>query len=360
MADNSEHPALEGATVPAMTNRRVLLRSRPIGEPKPTDFEIVDVPVPSPGDGELLCRTIYLSLDPYMRGRMNDVKSYTASVELGQPMVGGTVSEVVQSRHPGFAPGDVVLGYGGWQTHHVARAGATPGPFGPLKLDPRVAPISTALGVLGMPGMTAYVGLLDLGQPKAGETVVVSAAAGAVGSIVGQLAKIRGCRAVGVAGSQAKCDYVVKELGLDACVSYRAPDLFAVLKDACPQGIDVYFDNVGGDVLKTVLRLVNPFARIPLCGLISQYNATELPPGPNMGAVLVNRVTIRGFIVSDHVDRMLPFLADMAGWLREGRVKYREDVVEGLEQAPRAFIGLLRGENLGKMLVKVGPDPTRP
>ena len=360
MADNSEHPALEGVTVPAMTNRRVLLRSRPIGEPKPTDFEIVDVPVPSPGDGELLCRTIYLSLDPYMRGRMNDVKSYTASVELGQPMVGGTVSEVVQSRHPGFAPGDVVLGYGGWQTHHVARAGATPGPFGPLKLDPRVAPISTALGVLGMPGMTAYVGLLDLGQPKAGETVVVSAAAGAVGSIVGQLAKIRGCRAVGVAGSQAKCDYVVKELGLDACVSYRAPDLFAVLKDACPQGIDVYFDNVGGDVLKTVLRLVNPFARIPLCGLISQYNATELPPGPNMGAVLVNRVTIRGFIVSDHVDRMLPFLADMAGWLREGRVKYREDVVEGLEQAPRAFIGLLRGENLGKMLVKVGPDPTRP
>jgi len=360
VADNSEHPALEGVTVPAMTNRRVLLRSRPIGEPKPTDFEIVDVPVPSPGDGELLCRTIYLSLDPYMRGRMNDVKSYTASVELGQPMVGGTVSEVVQSRHPGFAPGDVVLGYGGWQTHHVARAGATPGPFGPLKLDPRVAPISTALGVLGMPGMTAYVGLLDLGQPKAGETVVVSAAAGAVGSIVGQLAKIRGCRAVGVAGSQAKCDYVVKELGLDACVSYRAPDLFAVLKDACPQGIDVYFDNVGGDVLKTVLRLVNPFARIPLCGLISQYNATELPPGPNMGAVLVNRVTIRGFIVSDHVDRMLPFLADMAGWLREGRVKYREDVVEGLEQAPRAFIGLLRGENLGKMLVKVGPDPTRP
>ncbi len=360
MADNSEHPALEGATVPAMTNRRVLLRSRPIGEPKPTDFEIVDVPAPSPGDGELLCRTIYLSLDPYMRGRMNDVKSYTASVELGQPMVGGTVSEVVQSRHPGFAPGDVVLGYGGWQTHHVARAGATPGPFGPLKLDPRVAPISTALGVLGLPGMTAYVGLLDLGQPKAGETVVVSAAAGAVGSIVGQLAKIRGCRAVGVAGSQAKCDYVVKELGLDACVSYRAPDLFAVLKDACPQGIDVYFDNVGGDVIKAVLRLVNPFARIPLCGLVSQYNATELPPGPNMGAVLVNRVTIRGFIVSDHVDRMLPFLADMAGWLREGRVKYREDVVEGLEQAPRAFIGLLRGENLGKMLVKVGPDPTRP
>lgn len=345
--------------MPATTNRRVLLRSRPVGEPRLTDFEIVDAPRPVPGEGEILCRTIYLSLDPYMRGRMNDVKSYTAPVELGQAMVGGTVSEVVKSRHPGFAPGDVVLGYGGWQTYHVARAGATPGPFGPLKLDPRVAPVSTALGVLGMPGMTAYVGLLDLGQPKAGETVVVSAAAGAVGSIVGQLARIKGCRAVGVAGAQAKCDYVVKELGFDACVSYRSPDLFAALRDACPRGIDVYFDNVGGDVFKTVLRLVNPFARIPLCGLVSQYNATELPPGPNLGPVLVNRVTIRGFIVSDHVDRMPSFLADMAGWVRAGQVRYREDVVEGLDQAPRAFIGLLRGENLGKMLVRVAPDSTR-
>jgi NADPH-dependent curcumin reductase CurA len=337
----------------------VLLRSRPVGEPKPTDFEIVDGPRPTPGDGEILGRTVWLSLDPYMRGRMNAVKSYSAPVELGQPMVGGTVSEVVESRHPGFTAGDFVLGYGGWQTYHVARAGASPGPFGPLKLDPRVAPISTALGVLGMPGMTAYVGLLDLGQPKPGETVVVSAAAGAVGSIVGQLATIKGCRAVGVAGSQSKCDYVVKELGFDACVSYRSPDLFAVLKDACPKGIDVYFDNVGGDVLKTVLRLVNPFARIPLCGLISQYNAAEPPPGPNMGSVLVNRVAIRGFIVSDHVDRLPAFLGDTAGWLRDGRLKYREDIVEGLDQAPRAFIGLLRGENLGKMLVKVGVDPTR-
>jgi NADPH-dependent curcumin reductase CurA len=340
--------------VPPTTNRRVLLRSRPVGEPKPTDFEIADAPLPSVADGEILCRTLWLSLDPYMRGRMSDRKSYAASVELGQPMVGGTVSEVVESRHPGFAAGDVVLGYGGWQSYHVARAGAAPGPFGPLKLDPKAAPISTALGVLGMPGMTAYVGLLDLGQPKAGETVVVSAAAGAVGSIVGQLAKIKGARAVGVAGSQSKCDYVVKELGFDACVSYRSPDLFAALKDACPKGIDVYFDNVGGDVLKAVLGQVNPFARIPLCGLISQYNATEMPPGPNMAPVLLNRLTIRGFIVSDHVDRLPAFLADMAGWVREGRIKYREDVVEGLDQAPRAFIGLLRGENLGKMLVKVG------
>jgi NADPH-dependent curcumin reductase CurA len=205
-----------------------------------------------------------------------------------------------------------------------------------------------------MPGLTAYVGLLDFGQPKPGETVVVSAAAGAVGSIVGQLAKIKGAQAVGVAGVPSKCDYVVKELGFDACVSYRSPDLGAALRDACPQGIDVYFDNVGGDVFRAVLGLINPFARIPLCGLISQYNATEMPPGPNLAPLLSNRVTVRGFIVSDHVDRLPAFLPDMAGWVREGRIKYREDVVEGLDQAPRAFIGLLRGENLGKMLVKVG------
>jgi NADPH-dependent curcumin reductase len=341
------------------TNRRVLLKQRPVGEPKPTDFEIVDGPVPAPAEGEILCRTVWLSLDPYMRGRMNDVKSYAASVELGGVMVGGTVGEVVESRASGFAKGDVVLGYGGWQQYFVARAGASAGPFGPLKLDPTAAPISTALGVLGMPGMTAYVGLYDLGQPKPGETVVVSAAAGAVGSAVGQLAKIRGCRAVGIAGAQDKCDYAVKELGFDACVSYRSPDLVGALRDACPKGVDVYFDNVGGDVLKAVLRLVNPFARIPLCGLISQYNATELPPGPNLGPVLVNRMTIRGFIVSDHADRRPAFLADCGRWVREGRLKYREDVVEGIDNAPRAFIGLLQGKNVGKMLVKVGADPAR-
>ena len=343
-----------------MTNRRVLLKSRPVGEPKPTDFEIADSPAPKPQDGEILVRTIWLSLDPYMRGRMNDVKSYAASVELGQPMVGGTVGEVVESRDAAFAPGDFVLSYGGWQTYHAAKsAGARVGAFGPMKLDPKAAPISTALGVLGMPGMTAYVGLYDLGQPKPGETVVVSAAAGAVGSAVGQLAKIRGCRAIGIAGSKDKCEYVVRELGFDACVSYGTPDLAAELRDACPKGIDVYFDNVGGDVLKAVLRLVNPFARIPLCGIISQYNATELPAGPNLAPVLVNRVTIRGFIVSDHVDRMPQFLADCARWVREGRLKYREDIVDGLDHAPEAFIGLLRGRNTGKMLVKVSPDPTR-
>jgi NADPH-dependent curcumin reductase len=345
--------------VPAISNRRVLLRSRPVGEPRPSDFEIAEAPLPTLGDGEMLCRTIYLSLDPYMRGRISDRKSYAASVEIGAPIVGGTVSEVVDSRHPGFQAGDFVLGYGGWQTYHVARGAATPGPFGPLKLDPAAAPISTALGVLGMPGMTAYVGLLDLGQPKAGETVVVSAAAGAVGSAVGQMAKLKGCRAVGVAGAQSKCDYVVKDLGFDACVSYRSGDLGAALKDACPQGIDVYFDNVGGEVLNAVLKLVNPFARIPLCGLVSQYNATDLPAGPNWAPILMNRLTIRGFIVSDHVHRLAAFLAECGRWVREGKLKYREDVVEGIDNAPRAFIGLLRGENLGKLLVRVGADPTR-
>ena len=339
--------------MPATVNRRVVLTSRPVGEPKLSDFDIVEAPIPSPGDGEILCRTLWLSLDPYMRMRMNDGKSYTAPVEIGGVMVGGTVSEVLESRHPAFQRGDFVLGYGGWQTHHVARVGATPGPFGPRKLDPRAAPLSTALGVLGMPGMTAYVGLLDFGQPKPGQTVVVSAAAGAVGSAVGQIARIKGCRAVGVAGSPDKCAYVVKELGFDACVSYRSTDLFAALKEACPDGIDVYFDNVGGAVLETVLRLVNPFARIPLCGIISQYNATELPPGPNMAPFLVNRLTLRGFIVSDHADRLDDFLRDCTAWVREGRLKYREDIADGLDSAPRAFIGLLRGQNLGKQLVKV-------
>jgi hypothetical protein len=340
-------------------NRRVLLKNRPVGEPKPTDFEIVDAPLPKAGEGEILCRTIWLSLDPYMRGRMNDVKSYATPVEIGGVMVGGTVSEVLESHHPGFKAGDIVLGYGGWQTHHVARAGASPGPFGPLKLDPALAPISTALGVLGMPGMTAYIGLLDIGQPKAGETVVVSAAAGAVGSAVGQMAKLKGCRAVGVAGSPAKCEHVVKELGFDACVSYRSPDLFAALKDACPKGVDVYFDNVGGDVLKAVLRQVNPFARIPLCGHVAQYNATELPPGPNLGVVVGMRVKIQGFIVSDHGDRLGEFLRETAGWVKSGRLKYHEDIADGLDNAPRAFIGMLRGQNLGKQLVRVGPDPGR-
>ncbi len=339
--------------MPTSVNRQVVLRSRPVGMPKPGDFDLVESPRPSPKDGEVLCRTIYLSLDPYMRGRISGAKSYAASVEPGQVIVGGTVGEVLESRHPGLAKGDVVLGYDGWQSHAVSKGG------GLRKLDPKQAPVSTALGVLGMPGMTAYVGLLDIGQPKPGETVVVSAASGAVGSAVGQIAKIKGCRAVGVAGSQDKCDYVVRELGFDACVNYKKGDLLGTLKQACPNGIDVYFENVGGDVLRAVMHLLNQNARIPLCGMISEYNATESTPGPNLRPLLFNRALIKGFIVSDHLARMGDFIKDCGGWLREGRLKYREDVVVGLEKAPEAFIGLLQGKNFGKLLVRVGEDPTR-
>jgi NADPH-dependent curcumin reductase CurA len=337
----------------SVTSRRVILKSRPVGAPKPGDFEVVSTPVPAPGNGEMLCRTVYLSLDPYMRGRISGVKSYARGVDPGDLMVGGTVSEVVESRHPDFKPGDLVQGYDGWQTHAISTGA------GVRKLDPSLAPISTALGVLGMPGMTAYVGLLDIGQPKAGETVVVSAASGAVGAVVGQLAKLRGCRAVGIAGSKDKCAYVVDELGFDSCVNYKTDALGPALSAACPQGVDVYFENVGGAVTDAVVQLLNPFARIPLCGLVSMYNATAPAPGPSWRALLTNRVLVKGFIVSDHLDRMPAFLADCTRWVREGRLKFREDVVEGLDNAPRAFIGLLEGKNFGKLLVRVGDDPTR-
>ena len=341
-------------TMPSAMNRRVLLRRRPVGTPRPDDFEVSESPIPSPHPGEILCRTLYLSIDPYMRGRMNEGRSYARSVELGQVMVGGTVSQVVESRHPGFASGDFVVGYDGWQAYAVSTGA------GVRKLDPVQAPISTALGVLGMPGMTAYVGLLDIGQPAPGETVLVSAAAGAVGSVVGQIARIKGCHVVGIAGSKAKCDYAVSELGFDHCVDYRAQELLPALQAGCPGGVDIYFDNVGGAALAAVLTLINRNARIPLCGLIAQYNAIELPSGPNLLPVLVSRALIKGFIVSDHGDRLAAFLGDCTRWLREGRLKYREDVVDGLEAAPAALIGVLEGRNFGKMLVSVLPDPTRP
>ena len=339
--------------MPSVTSRRVILKSRPVGLPKTSDFEIVEQDVPSPKAGELLCRTVYLSLDPYMRGRISGVKSYAKGVDPGDLMVGGTVSEVVESKHQNFTAGDIVGVSTGWQTYALAPAA------GVRKIDPNVAPISTALGVLGMPGMTAYVGLLDIGQPKPGETVVVSAASGAVGAVVGQLAKIKGCRAVGIAGSKDKCDYVVDELGFDACVNYKTGKLGDALGAACPKGVDVYFENVGGDVLEAVVPLLNPFARIPLCGLISQYNATGPVAGPSWRALLTNRVLVKGFIVSDHLDRMPAFLGDCTPWVREGKLKFREDIVDGLERAPAAFIGLLEGKNFGKMLVRVGADPTR-
>ena len=336
-------------------NRRIVLAARPQGKPQPENFRLEEAPVPQPGAGEMLCRTIYLSLDPYMRGRMNEGRSYANPVALGEVMTGGTVGQVVSSRLDGFAPGEFVVGRGGWQDYALFGAGAV------QKVDPRRAPISTALGVLGMPGQTAYVGLREIGKPRAGETLVVAAASGPVGSVVGQIAKIQGCRAVGIAGSQAKCDFVLGELGFDACLDHHAADLADRLRAACPNGVDVYWENVGGRVLETVLPLLNDFARVPVCGLIAWYNATELPPGPDRTPVLLRqtltrRLTIRGFIVSD----LDPgdFLADVGRWVRDGRLRYREDVRDGLENAPAAFMGLLEGENFGKLLVRVARDPT--
>jgi len=332
--------------------RQILLRRRPVGLPAADDFEIVDAPAPPVADGEVLRRTIYLSLDPYMRGRMSDEASYAASVAIGQPMVGHTVSQVIESRNPAFAAGDFVTGYDGWREAAVSTGQDL------RKLDPSL-PISTAIGVLGMPGLTAYVGLLDIGQPRAGETVVVSAASGAVGSIVGQIARIKGCRAVGVAGSAEKCAFVVDELGFDGCVNYKSATFRADLAAACPRGIDVYFENVGGAVFAAVLTLLNQNARIPLCGLIADYNATEPRPAPNLRPLLVKRALIKGFIVSDHTNRAADFQREGAAWVQAGQIKYKEDIVDGLENAPAAFLKLFDGSNFGKLLVRVSPDPTR-
>jgi NADPH-dependent curcumin reductase len=332
------------------TNHQIRLKRRPAGMPSIADFETVESPRPDPRDGEVLRRTMYLSLDPYMRGRMNEGPSYAAPVKLGDVMVGHTVSEVVESRNPMFRAGDIVAGYDGWQEYAQSDGRDL------RKLD-RSLRLTSAIGVLGMPGLTAYVGLLDIGQPKPGETVVVSAASGAVGSVVGQLAKVKGCRAVGVAGSPEKCRYVVEDLGFDACVNYKSGDLVKALREACPGRIDIYFENVGGAVFAAVLRVLNNFARIPLCGLISQYNATEDPGAPNLLPLLTHRVTMRGFIVADHFDRFPAFLAEMTPLVRDGRIKYREDIVDGLESAPAALIGLFEGRNFGKMIVRVSPDP---
>jgi hypothetical protein len=336
-----------------MKNTQVLLKSRPAGRPGADNFDIVEVDMPACPEGGVLRRTIYLSLDPYMRGRMSDAPSYAPPVSIGAPMVGHTVSQVVESDNALFAEGDFVTGYDGWQAFAASTGGEL------RNLDLAEAPISTALGVLGMPGLTAYVGLMDIGQPKPGETVAVSAASGAVGSVVGQIARMQGCRAVGIAGSRAKCEYVVGELGFHACVNYNAGDFEETLAAACPSGIDVYFENVGGAVASAVLKLLNEKARIPLCGLISDYNATTPPPGPNLRPLLVKRAMIRGFIVSDHSDRAAAFLHDCGQWLREGKLKYREHIVEGLHNAPAAFLKLFDGQNFGKLIVKVSADPTR-
>lgn len=340
-------------------NRRITLAARPEGFPKASDFKLVEAPAPRPGPGELLSRTIYLSLDPYMRGRMNRAVGYAPTVDVGGVMIGGTVAQVVESHLDGYRAGDFILCANGWQEYAVSDG------RGLRKLDPADAPISTAVGVLGMPGLTAYVGLLDVGRPKAGETVAVSAATGAVGAVVGQIARIKGFRVVGIAGAREKCDYAVGTLGFDACVS-RLDDAFpADLKAACPNGIDVYFENAGGAVFQAVVPLLNTGARVPVCGRIANYNLDGPPPGPDftpylMGLVLVRRLTLRGFIVFDHAGREPDFLRDVGAWVRSGALVCKEDVVDGLDRAVPAFQGLLRGENFGKLLVRVSDDPTRP
>ena len=339
-------------------NQRIILTRRPEGMPDESHLLLETAPMPAPDDGQVLLKTIYLSLDPYMRGRMSDARSYAASVELGNVMEGGTVSQVVASNNPDWKEGDFALSYSGWQTHGLSDGADL------RRLDPEQAPISTALGVLGMPGFTAYVGLLEIGQPKAGETVVVAAASGAVGQVVGQIAKIKGCRVVGIAGADDKCAYVVDELGFDVCVNYKDNDFSAQLEAACPDGIDVYFENVGGKVLSAVIELLNEFSRMPVCGLIAHYNDSELPAGPDqlpklMRTVLTRRVMIRGFLQFDFNSRFPDFLRDMGGWIRSGEVKYREDIVEGLDNAVSAFQGLLSGRNRGKLLIEVSPDPVR-
>ncbi len=336
----------------ANKNRRIVLVSRPEGEPKPEHFRLETADIPEPKDGQVLLRNLWMSLDPYMRGRMSAAKSYAKPVEIGAPMVAGTVSEVVKSNRPEYVPGDIVLSYTTWSDYALSD--------GPdlRKLDPKLAPVQTALGVLGMPGMTAYTGMRNIGQPKTGETVVVAAASGPVGSFVGQYAKLKGCRAVGIAGGPDKCKYIVDELGFDAAIDHRDPALAQKLAEACPKGIDVYFENVGGKVWDAVFPLLNEFARVPVCGIIAHYNDVAPPPGPDrtgmlMGAILRRRLTLRGFIVWDFQAQAGDFYREAGQWLREGRIKYREDVVNGLENAPEAFMGMLKGKNFGKLLVKI-------
>lgn len=336
--------------------KRIVMKRYPQGMPGHEDLTLEDCPIPSPEDGEMLLRTIYLSLDPYMRGRMSPAKSYAAGIQPGDVIVGGTVAEVMDSRNDKFKRGDIVLSGNGWQTHAISDGN------GVIKLDPSAAPLPYYLGVLGMPGFTAYVGLLTHGQPKEGETIVVSAASGAVGQVVGQIGKIKRCRVVGVAGATDKCDYVTGELGFDACVNYKDPDFHDRLKTACPDGIDVYFENVGGDVLAAVLPLLNDFARMPVCGMIAHYNDTAAPKGPDrmpmlMRMILTKRLSIRGFIVFDDISTQGEFVRDMAEWLKTGQVKYKIDQVDGIENTVEAFQGLMSGKNRGKLVVKVGEEP---
>jgi NADPH-dependent curcumin reductase CurA len=329
-------------------NLQIVLAHRPDGRVQESDFRLVEAAVPTPGPGQFLVRNHFLSLDPYMRRRMTTARSYARHVELGEVMVGGTVGEIVESRNPQFHVGDRVRAMFGWQQYGVSDGSNV------QRIEARDLPISVYLGAVGMPGVTAHYGLLELGKPKTGQTVVVSAASGAVGSAVGQIARLRGSRAVGIAGGPEKCRYVVDELGFDACLDYKAGNLAAELADATPDGVDVYFDNVGGEILDTVLARINPFARIPLCGVISQYDSAGETYGVRrIGHLLWNRATLQGFIISDHMPYWPGALADLEGWVRDGSLKYRESVADGIENAPAAFVGLLAGRNFGKQLVKL-------
>lgn len=334
-------------------NRQFVLAERPKGEPDDNTLRLETTSVPQPGEGQLLLRNEYLSLDPYMRGRMSAAKSYADPVEIDEVMVGGTISQVVTSNADGFEPGDWVVAFGGWQDYAVV------GTRGLINLGKNPENPTWGLGVLGMPGLTAYAGLTEIGQPKEGETLVVAAASGPVGATVGQIGKILGCHVVGVAGGPQKCAHVVETLGFDACIDYKADGFETALQAAVPRGIDIYFENVGGKVFDAVLPLLNPCARIPLCGVISVYNATRLPDGPDrmnflMAQLLRLRATMRGFIVFDDFGHLYPeFAKTVGGWVREGKIRYREEIIEGLEQAPAALVGLLRGEAFGKRVIHV-------
>lgn len=334
-------------------NRRYVLADRPKGEPNEDTLRLETSEIPTPAKNQMLLRNVFLSLDPYMRGRMSDAPSYAAPVEIGGVMVGGTVAQVVSSNIEAYSEGDWVVAFGGWQDYALSDG------TGVINMGKAPQNPSWALGVLGMPGITAWAGLTQIGTPKAGETLVVAGASGPVGATVGQIGKILGLRVVGIAGGAEKCSHVTDTLGFDACIDYKAPSFADDLKQAVPDGIDIYFENVGGDVFDAVLPLLNASARIPLCGLISQYNATSLPDGPDrmnylMGQILRKRITMRGFIVFDDFGHLYPeFSKQMTGWVKEGKIKYREEMIDGLEQAPSAFIGLLRGEAFGKRVIKI-------
>ncbi len=337
-------------TISNVLSREIRLKRRPVGVPEEADFELAEVSLPEPGEGEILVRNLYMSVDPYMRGRMIDRPSYVPPFQLGEVLAGGSVGRVEQSRNDRFEVGDHVLGMNGWREYFISDGSDV------QTVDPELGPVQSYLGVLGMPGLTAYVGLLDIGEIRQGETVFVSGAAGAVGSIACQIAKIKGCRVVGSAGSAAKVKWLTAEAGIDEAFDYKTvDDLARTLGEACPDGIDVYFDNVGGDHLEAALHHMSTRGRIVACGSISTYNATEPPPGPrDLFRMVTNRLTMRGFIVTDHWDRMEAFVADAAGWMRDGSLRSEETVLEGIEAAPHAFIGLFSGENLGKMLVRLG------